>query len=68
MFALLAFFLSSPTTPPVYTIPETVIVSSPPAHVHVRAPASAWHCSAPRELVQGSGTVRTCERAKGGAQ
>jgi hypothetical protein len=54
MFILISYSLSLMTPPPV-TVRE---VTSPPP--------SAWVCSAPRELVQGSGTVREC--TKGGSK
>lgn len=52
MYAFILFLATS--TAPTYTVRETVIVSSP------KAPASHVVCST-RDLIQGSGTVRTCE-------
>lgn len=52
----LATALHAHTQAPV-TLPTMTIEASPPAGSLVR-------CSAPRELTQGSGTVRTCEVAR----
>ena len=54
MFALMFALVSHATSPnafrPVQTARETVIVAAP-----------SMLCSAPRPLVQGSGTVRECK-------
>jgi len=51
MFSII-FLLSSLSVeaPKPQTLPVTVITASAPA----------WVCSAPRDLLQGSGSVRTC--------
>lgn len=57
-FALaLAIALSSHASTPV-TLPTMTIVASPPKVV---TPPKTMTCGAPRELIQGSGTVRVCE-------
>ena len=57
MFSII-FLLSSLSVeaPKVQTLPVTVITASAPS----------WVCGAPRELLQGSGSVRTCYAVGGG--
>ena len=56
LFAILALASNPAPAQPAITLPAIVITAS--------APRTAWMCSTPRELVQGSGTVRTCEVGK----
>lgn len=54
--ALLLAVSSTPASEPAneITLAPTVIIVNPPKH------ATTWTCSAPQDLVQGSGTVRVC--------